>query len=219
MRIDAFPARFRGPISFWALAGLALLVSHDAVYLVQVGPGERLAAALRTASHDYWGAASVGLIAIAIVAGAAWLVRLALLQRRAAELGARSVPQSGRRWRLLATWLRLAAIVVIGFALQENGEHYVAHGHLIGFDALVGAEYPLALPVLGIVSLVAALGAALLVARERALTAAIHSATATTHRPERTLARAPQRLPAPSGSVLSRFLAGRAPPPLLRVSS
>ena len=218
MRIAALPARFRGPISFWALAGIALLVSHDAVYLVQVGPGERLAAALRTASHDYWWAASLGLIALGTVAGAASLVRLALLRRDAAALGAGRVPHSGRIGRLLATWVRLAAIVVTGFALQENVEHFIAHGHLIGSGALIGPEYPLALPVLGIVSLVAALVATLVVASELALIAAIRSATTVAHRPVRALGRPPQRLPAPSGSVLARFLAGRAPPPVLRVS-
>jgi len=218
MRIAALPARFRGPISFWALAGMALLLSHDAVYLVQVGPGERLAAALRTASHDYWWAASLGLIGIAILAGVASLVRLALLRRRAAALGARRLPHSGRLGRLSATWLRVAAIVVIGFALQENVEHYIAHGHVIGSGALIGPDYPLALPVLGIVSLVAALVATLVVTSELALIAAIRSATAAAHRPVRTLGRPPQRLPAPSGSVLARFLAGRAPPSVHRVS-
>jgi hypothetical protein len=218
MRIAALASRHRGPISFWALAGAALLVSHDAVYLVQVGPGERLAATLRTASHDYWGAASLGLIAGALLAGAAALVRLALLRREAAALGATRRPHPGRRGRLLAIWVRLAAIVVVGFAIQENVEHYIAHGHLIGPGALVGPEYPLAIPVLGIVSLLAALGAALLVTSERALVAAIRVAMAAARRPERRMSRPPQRLPGLSGSVLARYRAGRAPPSVLPVS-
>ena len=40
MRIGAALARIPRAIAFWALAGLALLVSHDAVFLVQLGPGE-----------------------------------------------------------------------------------------------------------------------------------------------------------------------------------
>jgi hypothetical protein len=35
--------RIRGPFAFWAAAGVALLVSHDAIYLAQVGPGAGLA--------------------------------------------------------------------------------------------------------------------------------------------------------------------------------
>jgi hypothetical protein len=34
--------QFRGPVAFWALAGIALLVSHDAIFFVQYGPGEAL---------------------------------------------------------------------------------------------------------------------------------------------------------------------------------
>src|SRR5688572_2196388 len=212
MRIAALPSRLRGPLSFWALAGVALLVSHDAVYLVQVGPGEPLAAALRTASHDYWRAASLGLVAVGLVAGAASLVRLVLLRREAAAVGATRRPISSRLGRLLAIWVRLAAIVVVGFAIQENVEHFIAHGHLIGAGALVGPEYPLAVPVLGIVSLVAALGASLLVTTELSLVAAIVSARAGVRRAQRAMTRPPQRLAAPLGSVLARFVAGRAPP-------
>jgi hypothetical protein len=219
MRIAALASRHRGPMSFWALAGAALLVSHDAVYLVQTGPGEPLAAALRTASHDYWGAASLGLIAVTLLAGAASLVRLALLRHEAAALGATRRPQRGRLGHLLAIWVRLAALVVVGFAIQENVEHFITHGHLIGSAALVGPEYPLALPALGIVSLVAALAAALIVTSERALVAAIRVAMAAAHRPERRVSRPPQRLPGLSGSVLARYRAGRAPPSVLPVSS
>jgi hypothetical protein len=217
MRIAPLPARLRGPIAFWALAGMALLVSHDAVFLVQMGPGERLTAALRTVGHDYWGAASIVLVGVATLAGAITLARLAMLRRRAAELSAIPQARPARLARLLPVWGHLAAVVVIGFAIQENVEHFVAHGHLIGPGALVGPEYPLALPVLAIVSFVAALGAALFVATEQALVAAIGDALAAHRRPERATVRAPQRVAPPVGSVLARFLAGRAPPPMLHL--
>jgi hypothetical protein len=204
-------AHLRGQIAFWALAGLALLVSHDAVFLAQIGPGQRLTAALRTVGHDYWGSASLMLLAIAALAGAVTLLRLVGLRRRAAALGAAN-RHPARISRLLQGWGRLVTIVVIGFAIQENVEHFVAHGHLIGPGALVGPEYPLALPVLAIVSFVAALGASLLVASEQALVAAISAALAPRPRPERAVLRAPQRFALPTGSVLARFLAGRAPP-------
>jgi hypothetical protein len=107
-------------------------------------------------------------------------------------------------------------VVVIGFAIQENVEHFIAHGHLIGAGSLVGPEYPLALPVLGLVSFVAALGAALLVGSERGLMAAIEAALRRV-RPVRVAVRPPQRIPAPSGSILARFAAGRAPPWVLHL--
>lgn len=205
-------ALLRGPIAFWALAGLALLVSHDAVFLAQIGPGERLTAALRTVGHDYWGAASAVLVAVAAIAGSITLGRLARLRRRAAAIGAK---QRVGPARLLPIWIRLAAVVVIGFALQENVEHFIAHGHLIGGGALLGPEYPIALPVLGLVSFIAALGAALLVASESALVAAIERALRRL-RPVRATVRPPQRVAAPAGPLLARFAAGRAPPAMLR---
>jgi len=53
MSMTAAPSRVREPIAFWALAGIALLVSHDAIFLAQIGPGEALAQVRRTAGHEY----------------------------------------------------------------------------------------------------------------------------------------------------------------------
>ena len=211
--------RARGRIAFWALAGLALLVGHDAVFLAQVGPGERLTAALRSAGHDYWGLASVLLVGIAGLMGAITFVRMARLRRAAAVLDARGHARTPRLARLLPTWGRLAAVVVIGFAIQENLEHFIAHGHTIGAGALIGPEYPLALPVLGIVTFVAALGATILVASELALVSAIVAALARRRRPERMAIRPPQRVGTQIGSVLARFHAGRAPPSMLHLAT
>lgn len=47
-------------------------------------------------------------------------------------------------------------LVAVAFALQENAEHLVGHGHGIGLGALIGPEYPLALPVLAAVTGLAA---------------------------------------------------------------
>lgn len=70
MRLRALPTALRGPICFWALAGLALLLSHDAVFAAQMGPGEALTRTLRTAGHDYWGVASVALATIGVAVAA-----------------------------------------------------------------------------------------------------------------------------------------------------
>ena len=64
-------------------------------------------------------------------------------------LGGGAPTPTGRRFA--AIWLRLLAVVAIGFVIQENVEHVIAHGHAPGLGALLGPEYPLALPVIGLV--------------------------------------------------------------------
>src|SRR5688572_30297750 len=88
MRTGTPPKRIPPRLAFWALAGVALFLSHDAIFLVQIGPGEGLARALREASHGYWESASLILALIGLGAAfGAWL-RLSRLRRRAAHLGA-----------------------------------------------------------------------------------------------------------------------------------
>ncbi len=208
--------RLRQHIAFWVLAGIALLVSHDAVFLAQLGPGEALVHALRHATHDYWGAASLALIAVGLVVAAAVAVRILWLQRRAAALGARrvSVEPRGYLGRVARVWLALFAAVVIGFMIQENLEHASGHGHLIGMGALVGPEYPLALPVIGLITLGAAFLGAAIGSAERTLLAAIEAVLRQlVLRPPLRLARAPLRLGTPRRSPLAGAAAGRAPPP------
>jgi hypothetical protein len=210
-------ARIRGPVAFWAVAGVALLVSHDAVFLAQVGPGHALARALREAGHEYWGIASLLLGIIGLATLGATLLRLRALRRKAATLGA--TPIAGSRpyvVRWLATWGRLLAMVAIGFVVQENIEHLVGHGHAPGLGALIGPEYPLALPVITLITGLAALVAAALSQAERALLAVIADAM------RRVLARAPRRTDRPPQrlvvrlmSPLARAWAGRAPPRVL----
>jgi hypothetical protein len=206
--------RVRGPITFWALAGVALLISHDAVFLAQLGPGQALAEVLRKAAHDYWGPASLAL-AVAGGVGLAWtIVRLRALRGSARALGARRVaaPSSfPSRW--LRTWARLLPLVAIGFLVQENVEHLIGHGHAPGLGALAGPEYPLAIPIIGLITALAALGAAVLSRTEEALLAAIGEAL------RRFVGRAPRYLPQPPlrqalrrPSPLAIASAGRAPP-------
>ncbi|MCV0402475.1 MAG: hypothetical protein K5924_02065 [Chloroflexi bacterium] len=206
-RLTRVPPR----LAFWALAGLALVLGHDTIFLVQAGPGEALTRALRDAGHGYWAVASTVVALAAVLAAVATVVRLVLLRRRARRLGAQ--PVGGRITRLLGTWGRLFAVVAVGFALQENIEHAVTHGHVPGLGALVGVEYPLALPVLAFLTAVAALVAASLRAAERGLVAAIAAALArVSHRPARELPR-PVRRERVADRPMARNIAGRAPPP------
>lgn len=211
MRIGATLARIPPRLAFWALAAVALLVSHDAIFLVQIGPGEALARVLRDAGHGYWGVASVALAVIGLaVAAGAW-VRLRRLRRRAAELGA--TPVTDAKSRLLWTWLRLFVVVALGFGIQENVEHHLSHMHATGLGVLFGPEYPLAVPVIALISGLAALLASASVRAERQLLAAIAAVLdwAFGH-PPRSLPRPPTRRWVTRMSPLASALAGRAPP-------
>jgi hypothetical protein len=218
VRLQAISADLRRRLAFWALAGVALFASHDAIYLAQLGPGQTLVAALRTAGHGYWGVASLTLAAIALVAGVRTWVWIRRLRRRADALGTRSVSVRPFSTRFAGAWWRLAAVIAIGFAVQENVEHVITHGHAIGTGALVGPEYPLALPVIGLIGAVAAAIATLVSGAHDTLIAAIEEALRRWTRAPRVGALRPARVLASPRSVLEHPGAGRAPPPLRLVS-
>lgn len=214
MRIRTLGVRIPDRVAFWALTGVALLLSHDAIFLIQLGPGESLARILRAAGHDYWGVASLALVTLGVAAATRAALRIHALRRRAATLGVarpRRIAHSTSS-RLLSTWLRLFAIVAIGFAIQENLEHLAVHGHAIGLGALLGPEYPLAIPAIGLISGVAALIAAVVGTTEQALLAVIAKGLRTFGRAPRSLARPPMWLAIRRISPIARSLAGRAPP-------
>jgi hypothetical protein len=205
----------RGPIAFWALAGIALLVSHDAIFFVQYGPGESLTRALREAGHAYWTLASVAVAVVGALVAASIAFRLLQLRHRARRLATVRTPApSGWAGRIFMTWGRLFAIVAIGFVIQESAEHFAMHGHAIGVGALIGPEYPLALPILGLVALAAALVAVYVSAVEASLEATIAAAVRLLRAPLR-ITRPPLELVLPRIPVLARAAAGRAPPDVL----
>jgi hypothetical protein len=211
MRIGALPARIPPRLAFWALAGVALFLSHDTIFLVQVGPGEALARTLREAAHGYWEWASLVLAFVGLGAAfGAWL-RLRSLRRRAARLGAAA--HHATKIGLPATWLRLLAVVAAGFLVQENVEHYLGHMHAPGLAVLFGVEYPLALPVIALISGAAALLATAVGGVERGLLAAIAAALGRGFgRAPRNLGRPPLRVAAVRLATMARANAGRAPP-------
>lgn len=211
MRIGATLKRIPPRLAFWALAGVTLFVSHDAIFFVQLGPGEALTHALRDAGHEYWAVVSLALAGFGIAAAVGAWVRLLGLRRRAAELGA--APGRAGRGRILPTWLRLFLVVALGFVVQENVEHYISHMHATGLGVLLGPEYPLALPVIGLVSGFAALLASAVGGIERELLASI---AAVLRRPlgraPRALLRPPSRRSVVRISLIAEAIAGRAPP-------
>jgi len=205
-------------VAFWAFAALTLLVSHDLVWLVQLGPGESLALALRGEQHGYWSWASLAILGAAIVAALATASRALRLVRRARLLHAPigRIARYAFLWRAAVAWARLLAAVGIGFAIQENVEHYLAHGHVMGLGALTGPEYPLAIPVLALVSAAAAVACATIRSVERELVAGI--AAALHRQPSRAPSRMPPTpsiVPARRRAAMASSAAGRAPPPLL----
>ncbi len=203
-------------LAFCVLAALALLVSHDAIWLVQLGPGEGLAAALRSGGHGYWGGMSGVMAVLALVAVVAIVRRLSRLRRSAVELGAGrgvSVRASSYLARASVAWPRLLVVVLIGFALQENVEHALTHGHTPGLGALLGPEHPLAIPVIATITLIGSLLASIILVVEDALLASIRDLDSRNRAPLR-LIRPALTLRRPSMSR-PRAHAGRAPPALL----
>jgi hypothetical protein len=215
VRFPAISTVHRNRLAFWALAGLALFVAHDAVYLIQIGPGEALAATLRTAGHGYWGLASIVLTAVALVVGVSIWLRMRRLRRRAAGLGAARHSSGPFARRFVVAWLRLATVVAVGFVIQENVEHSIIHGHAPGVGALAGPEYPLALPVIGLIGAIAAAVAAIVTRTQEALVLAIEAALRRHVRPLLAGPRPPAVPAAAIGSVLAHPGAGRAPPTLV----
>lgn len=171
--------------SFWLAAGVALLVAHDAVFAAQMGPGLTLTRALRDAGHAYWGLASTLLLVGGATAGALWLARIAVLRHSAAKTPADH--HASARWarRASAHWIRLFILVALAFLVQENAEHFLGHGHLIGVGALTGPEYPLALPVLALVTGLGAAVTALVREHEAELLRRIAATRARARRPLR----------------------------------
>ncbi|MGH2427501.1 MAG: hypothetical protein ACRDGV_01250 [Candidatus Limnocylindria bacterium] len=218
MKLTAAPKHGRARVAFWALAGVALLVSHDLVWLAQIGPGEELIRTLRHAGHGYWGLASMALALIGLGVAIGVVLRVRSLRRRADELQARAASIRPRPYlaRALAAWVRLLGVVAIGFVIQENVEHFFSHSHVPGLGALLGPEYPLALPVIAGITAFAALLAAAVGSVERELLATITAAIRRRIlRPPRRALRPPRRAERRPISPLAAAWAGRAPPRLL----
>ena len=205
------PRAVRHGITFWLIAAACLLVAHDLVYLVQLGPGRGLAEALRSAGHGYWPLVSGVLAGAALVAGAHRLARLYRLERRAR--GTPRVRTHGDPGAFLRLWGRLVLVVAIAFVLQESAEHFVSHRHAPWLGALAGPEYPLALPILAGITFVGALLASLVRRRERELLARIRRGVAWIRRSAEAVVSMPvEPIPTRRLPVLALPDPSRAPP-------
>ncbi len=151
-------ARRLGRLRFAALVGVGTVLAHDAVFAAQHGLGDERDAALAVAAHEYWLAWALLVLLVGFVGLIAAVAALARLHRALRNLPrhppARGTP--GYAGELLRLWPRLFIAVTLTFALQENVEHVAAGQGLPGLGVLSWPAYPLALPVLGAVTLLLA---------------------------------------------------------------
>ena len=217
-------ARLLGVARFGLLALVSVGIAHDAVFAAEHGFGAGFAAAMSAGGHDgYWPAFSVAVVIALTLLGCWAVIRVGRSLASGSDDGRTGVAApivTGCRTygeELRGLWLRLLALTATAFTLQENVEHLVGHGHIIGIGALTGPEYPLALPVIaGVTLVIAALGALVrwrLAVLEARLAGRIHQPRQRGHAARR---------PAPTWAVVAAlrlrtlFLvrpdAGRAPP-------
>lgn len=217
-------ARWAPRIRLASLLLVAVFLGHDAVYLAQYGIGSTLAHVMTERGHDgYW----LTFVGLAGIAGALLIVGAgtALLRLRRRLAGLPSMGEAADRcgpayWpEVLRLWRVLLPATLLLFALQENVEYLFAHGDILGIEAIVGPNAPLAIPVLALVTLALAVLGGLV--RWRIATLAGRIARAVAAAFERIAA----RLPAPEWTRVhdaaphrwtrSRPDAGRAPPSIL----
>ncbi len=206
-----------------AMLGLvSVAIAHDAIFAAQYGFGATFAKAMRDGGHDgYWPVFSMVAVVAATVLGLRAAVRLGRLREMDRSIGpvtATAGPhQRGYRRELSGLWPPLFALVAVVFTVQENVEHFAGHGHVIGLGALTGPEYPLALPVLALVTLAAAAVGALVRWRITVLTARLAGRPPVVRR-RRLGTRRPSARWAEVAAIrahawfLVRLDAGRAPP-------
>ena len=223
---DPDRARWAGRLRIGVLTLVALLSAHTAIYVAQYGLGNRFAAAMANSGHDgWWVPASVialggGVVALLSILGT--MTRLETIARSTSRMRARRRETHGPPfWREVVTiWRRLRPAVTVAFAVQENLEHLAAHGHLLGLEALGGHEYPLALPVLALVTLALSWLGALVRWRIATLRACVGTASQLRRRrlAAETAAGRWQIVGdlAPRDWMSARLDAGRAPPRPLR---
>jgi hypothetical protein len=159
-------ARLLDGVRLLLLALVSVGVAHDAVFAAEHGIGAGFAAAMSAGGHDgYWPAFSVAVVlAVTLLSGWA-AIQIVRVAARSTSARPRTHPATptppGYGHDLRRLWLPLLGLTAAAFTVQENIEHLVGHGHLLGLGALAGPEYPLALPVIALVTLLVAAAGAL----------------------------------------------------------
>ncbi|MEI7743715.1 MAG: hypothetical protein WCK58_08200 [Chloroflexota bacterium] len=223
--MKAVPTRFPVPAAALrhtrlpVLAAVGVLLAHDAVFAAQYGLGPARDTALARTTHEYWPAFLALTLLAAAAGGGAAIAGVLMLQRRLSGLP--GITDPGRpSWASEAgrLWPKLLAVVTVAFTIQENIEHVTAGHALPGLWVLSAPHYPLAIPVLVIVTgLLAAVGGWFRWRRET-LTRLLHAARAAAAGRHRRVLRAPQgRWSLVAALVAHRWTllrqdAGRAPP-------
>jgi hypothetical protein len=197
---------------------LAVVLAHELIFLARYG--SRYGEALAHSGHGQaWADAVLTSILLAsALAGfaIARLVRLGVLVRRAGASSAR--PDASSLRSLTATFLhvgpRTAAISVVVLTIQENLERAAMGAGAGGLMILLSPEYAGGLWIAVAVGLLVGLVAALFTWRRRVLLARLRAARAAALARGSRVAVARPRLREilPSGSLLGRNSALRAPP-------
>jgi hypothetical protein len=171
---------------------------------------------MAASGHGPWWSAFLA-ASLVVVAGLAVtaVLRHRSLRSELSRAGAGPVdisPAGSRLREWLSLWAQLGAWVVALFPAQENIEHLITDGHLVGIEPLGG---PLTWAVVTLVTMLAAAGGAIVLWTEARLQAGIAQARARYQRRHAIRAHPRWSTAAALGlrsELLSRHLVGRAPP-------
>jgi hypothetical protein len=178
-RIVAAMATGRRTLGFLAVTLVALVVSHNLVFLIAYGAGYDEALA-HSGHAGAWGTAVAVTLAAAIALfglGSWRLYRLGVVARAlsAGEGGFRP-GRAGFVRQLVGLWLGVAAVTTVLFVVQENLERRQIGEALPGLSVLGSAAYPHAAFVITAVALAISFVVALFRWRRDVLVARIRSA-------------------------------------------
>jgi hypothetical protein len=203
---------------FAALTAAVVVAGHDLVYIAAHGLGS-YRSALDASGHGVpWTGVGAAALLAAAALGAITVQRSRRLNRRLRDLGGADVGwgfASGLARRIGRLWLLLLATGLAVFTVQENIEHFAAHGgHFSYLEVLYAGEHALAIPVFALLSLAAATVGGLALERLHVLAKAVANAENRSPRPERVGQRRPSpRLGRPR-LLRGQPDLGRAPPQL-----
>ncbi|HET7471536.1 MAG TPA: hypothetical protein VFJ71_00285, partial [Candidatus Limnocylindrales bacterium] len=154
-------ARWGTRIRLAILIAVALLVAHTAIYAAEDGLGAAYAAAIARDGHgDWWLALSVVVLALGLALGGWTVGRVLGLEIRARRARPRRREEPPFAPEAVGIARRLVPLVLVLFGIQENIEQLVAHGRVLGVEAVVGPAHPLAIPVLALVALILSIAGA-----------------------------------------------------------